>query len=398
MNQKLLIMFSACCLLLPTQGQAQVKLGQSCALSGSLNELGPEMAKGAKLYVEKRAASEFALTTKDDGYEPERARTNTEEYIKNGMQVLFGYLGTPTAKAALPLANDSKTLFFGAGTGAVFLSDPKENPYSFVLRASYDTEVENMVRHLKDDLGIKKIALFVQHDDFGLAGVVAAVKAVDAVKGVEIVPALPPIPGADATVDDWNKFWKEVPNYKRNTVSVGSAVRQVRGSGAEAVILVATSRPASLAINQWHKMGYSVPMLNISFVGSTALAARLHDSEHVYVSQIVPDPWDAKLPIVKQYQDDMGDGKIDFINFESYLAASVLHQAVKSVKGEVTSESIKAALEGMTDYDAGGIKVSFGPDDHRGMDAVFLTKMEKSGETVKFVYVDKLAKAEAEKK
>uniref|UniRef100_UPI0040563A03 ABC transporter substrate-binding protein n=1 Tax=Candidatus Electronema sp. TaxID=2698783 RepID=UPI0040563A03 len=395
MKEKLLIMFSACCLFLPDNGLAQVKLGQSCALTGSLNELGTEMAAGAKLYVEKRAANDFVLTTTNDGYEPERARANTEAFIKDGAQVLFGYLGTPTAKAALPVANEHKILFFGAGTGAGFLADPAANPYSFVLRPSYDAEVENMMRHLKEDLGIKRIGLFVQRDDFGLAGVSAAVKAQEKLQGIEIVPKVPPLPGSDGKAEDWSAFWKEVPNYKRNTVAVGDAVRQIRGNSVEAIILIATSRPASLAINQWHKMNFKVPMLNISFVGSTALAFRLQSSENVYVSQIVPDPWDAKLPIVKQYQEDMGGAKYDFISFEGYLAASVLHQAVKSVTGEVTSEAIKTAVASMTDYDAGGIKISFGPNDRRGMDPVYMTKLEKNGDTAKFVYVDKLEKAKA---
>lgn len=397
MKQTRWIFLLTCLLVLPETSSAAVTLGQSCALTGSLNELGTEFAKGARLYVDKRAAGELVLTTKDDGYEPDRAISNTEEFVKNGTQVLFAYLGTPTAKAALPVANENKTLFFGAGTGAGFLADPVANPYSFVLRSSYDAEVENMVRHLKEDLGIKRFGLFVQRDDFGLAGVAAALKAVEAIKGIEIVPAVPPIPGADgkeATAEEWNNFWKNVPNYKRNTVSVGNAVRQIRGNGAEAVILVGTSRPCSMAINQWHKMNFKVPMMNISFVGSTALADRLKDTENVYISQVVPDPWNSSLPIVRQYQEDMADSRYDFISFEAYLAASVLHQAVKSVQGDVNSESIKTAVESMTDYDAGGIKVSFGPADRRGLDAVYLTKMEKSDDSLKFIYLDTLPKAE----
>ena len=44
----------------------------------------------------------------------------------------------------------------------------------------------------------------------------------------------------------------------------------------------------------------------------------------------------------------------------------------------------------MTDYDAGGIKVAFGPDDHRGMDSVYLTAIEKEGDSIRFPYIDKL--------
>ncbi len=397
MKTRLWIALSACCLLLPDSSfAAAAKVGQSCALTGPTALLGKEMAKGARLYFEKRAAGEIELITKDDGYEPDLCRQNTAAFIRDGALALFGYLGTPTAKAAVPMANENKTVFFGAGTGADFLSDPAANPYSFALRASYGAEIENMMRRLHEDLGIKKISLFVQRDSFGLVGVVGAVKALDKIKGMEIVPPVPPIPSEEAGVDEWNAFWSSVPNYKRNTVSVGGAVRQVRGNAAEAVILVGTARPCALAINQWHKMGYKAPMINISFVGSKALAERLTESGNVYVSQVVPDPWDSSLPIVKQYQQDMGEAATDydFGGFEAYLAASVLHQAVKNVQGEVSSDAVKNALEGMSNYDAGGIPVSFGPDDRRGMDKVYLTKVEKDGGTAKFVYVDKLIKAE----
>ncbi len=397
MKKTLWIACWTCCLILPGDGfAAAVKLGQSCALTGPTALIGQEMAKGARLYVDKRAAGELELITKDDSYEPDFCRQNTAAFIKDGAQVLFGYIGTPTAKIAAPIANENKIVFFGAGTGADFLSDPAANPYSFVLRASYAAEIENMLRRLHDDLGIKKISLFVQRDDFGLVGVAGAVKAVENIKGMEIVPKVPEIPKAEANAEEWSAFWNSVPHYKRNTVSVGGGVRQVRGNAAEAVILVGTARPCALAINQWHKMGYKVPMINISFVGAKALAARLTDSENVYVSQVVPDPWDSSLPIVKQYQQDMGEAAADydFTGFEAYLAARVLHQAVKNVQGEISSEKIKTALEGMSSYDAGGIPVSFGPDDRRGMDAVYLTKVEKDGAAVKFVYVDKLAKAE----
>jgi len=297
---------------------------------------------------------------------------------------------------AAPLANAEKTVFFGAFTGAGFLSDAAANPYSFALRASYDAEVENMIRRLHEDLGVKKVSLFVQKDAFGLAGVSAALKAVDKVKGIEIVPPLPPIPAEGSTTDQWNEFWNSVPHYKRNTVSVGGGVRQVRGNGGEAVILVGTSRPCALAINQWHKMDFNVPMISLSFVGSTALANRLKDSGNVYISQVVPDPWSDKLPIVKQYHEDLGNdsSKYDFVSLEGYIAANVMHKAIASVRGEVNSESLKKAFESMASYDAGGLKVSFGPDDHRGLDAVYLTKIEKSDDSIKFVYIDKLPKAE----
>ncbi|MCI5122156.1 MAG: ABC transporter permease, partial [Candidatus Electrothrix sp. AUS4] len=177
--------------VLPGKSEAVVKLGQSCALTGSTASLGQEMNRGAMAYFTAHAGDEVELIVRDDGYEPTRCLENTETFLHDGVDALFGYVGTPTSKVALPLAMQRNMLFFAPFTGATFLSDAEKNPYSFAIRASYDTEVENMIRHLKEDLGITRIGLFVQRDDFGVAGVQAAVLAQEKVGGIDIVPPVP---------------------------------------------------------------------------------------------------------------------------------------------------------------------------------------------------------------
>ncbi|MCI5221844.1 MAG: hypothetical protein D3924_04030 [Candidatus Electrothrix sp. AR4] len=371
-----------------------VTLGQSCALSGPTSFLGQEMHKGAKAYFDAQAPDDVVLLKKDDGYEPSRCFENTEAFLQEGVSALFGYVGTPTAKVAVPLSTEHKMLFFGALTGAGFLADPAVNPYSFAVRASYDAEIENMIRHLKEDLGVKRVGLFVQRDSFGMVGVRAAVRAVEEIKGIKIVPTIESVPDEKSSMDEWSAFWKSVPNYRRNTVSVGSGVRQVRGQAVDAVILVGAARPCALAINQWHKMDFNVPMLNISFVGSNALANRLKSSDNVYISQVVPDPWDSSLPVVKKYQHDIGSDEYGFVSLEGYIAANILHHAMGRVTGDVTTDSLKHSLESMSAYDMGGIHIAFGSDDHRGMDSVYLTKIGKAGDAIQFTYVDKLVMKE----
>ena len=131
-------------------------------------------------------------------------------------------------------------------------------------------------------------------------------------------------------------------------------------------------------------------MINISFVGSVGLAKRLKATDNVYISQVVPNPWDSTIPLVEKYQQDLGDKNYGFVSLEGYIAANVFHKAVKNIKNKVNSDSIKLSLETMTDYDAGGIKFSFGPDDHQGMDSVYLTTIGKSGDEIQYSYVDKL--------
>ncbi len=393
MKQNKLFFLGLCLLLVPVlnpgNGLCSIRLGQSCALKGPAAFLGTEMHKGAKAYFGKHA-SVIELIKKDDGYEPDRCKKNTETFIRNEIDALFGYVGTPTSKVAVPLATKSKTIYFGAFTGASFLSDNIKNPYSFSVRGSYNAEIENMMRHLKDDLGITRVGLFVQRDAFGMAGVRGAVLADRLVDGIEVFPAVPAIPAADADEKEWDSFWQNIPNFKRNTVMMGRGTRQIIGNRVQAVIFVGAYRPCAFAINQLHRLGFKGPMINISFVGSVGLAKLLKKTDNVYISQVVPNPWDSTIPVVKEYQRDLGDTNYGFVSLEGYIAAKIFHQSVKSIKGKINSDAIKLTLESMGKYDIGGIKVSFAPDDHRGMDSIYLTAIGKSGDAVKFTYVDKL--------
>lgn len=372
---------------------AQTILGQSCAMSGPTSFLGMEMNRGSQAYFDSHA-NEIMLKVLDDRYEPVRCVKNTNTFLKEKVTALFGYVGTPTSKAAIPIAMAENMIFFGAFTGAGFLSDPEANPYSFSLRASYDAEIENMINHLKKDMGIRKIALFVQKDSFGLAGVRGAVKAVRKIGDVQIMPPVPEIPKESDSQEKWDAFWNVVPHYKRNSIAVGRDARKISGNrNVEAVILVGAYRPCATAIGLWKKVNFDAVFLNISFVGSKALAETLRrDTKNVYISQVVPNPWNPGIPVVKEYQKAMGAGDYGFVSLEGYIAAKVIHKVMTDAGTSATSAKLKKQLEGLTDYDLGGLKVSFGPNDHRGSDSVYLTRIVSKGESFKFEYVDKIVK------
>ncbi len=373
---------------LPALGE--IILGQSCALSGPTSFLGTQMNKGALAYFNNQK-DDIILKALDDKYEPVQCIKNTRTFIKKKVTALFGYVGTPTSKVAVPLATKDKMIFFGGFTGAGFLSAYKTNPYTFSLRGSYNAEIENMVRHLKEDLNITKIGLFVQRDAFGIAGIKGAVKAVNTITGVSIVPAVPDIPADDAPTDKWEAFWEMVPNYKRNTVAVGLNARKLCGYQVEAVILVGAYRPCATAINIWHERNLNAIFINISFVGSMGLAERCKSLKNVYISQVMPSPWDGTLPVVKEYQTALGSD-FGFVSLEGYVAAKVFHKALIDAGANPNAETIKTALESMSAYDAGGLKISYGASDHRGLESTYLTKLEKKNGGFRFIYVDTLTR------
>ena len=142
-----------------------ILIGQSAAQSGPAQELGKEMKSGAEAYFDaiNKAGGvngrKIKLVSLDDGYEPDKAAANTKKLInEEKVLALFGYVGTPTSNAALPIFTEAKVPFVGAFTGAQSLREPF-NRYIFNVRASYFDETEEIVGHLARQ-GIKKIAVF----------------------------------------------------------------------------------------------------------------------------------------------------------------------------------------------------------------------------------------------
>ena len=106
----------------------EVKFGQSAALTGSSAALGQGMMKGINsAFKEKNAAGgvhgrTLNLITKDDGYETDPAFANTIELIdEDQVFALIGAVGTPTSRAALPLAEAAEVPFIDPFTGAQLL-------------------------------------------------------------------------------------------------------------------------------------------------------------------------------------------------------------------------------------------------------------------------------------
>ncbi len=345
----------------------ELVLGASSAQSGTSGKLGREYARGFQAYfahVNQNGGvngRKIVLKIRDDGYEPGRARANTRRFVTDDVLLLTGYVGTPTAKAALPVAEDAGLPFFFPMTGAEFLRHPVR-PLVFNLRASYFMETEMMVRYLVDNLALNRIAVFYQADSFGQAGLAGVQRAMKK-RGMKLEGSA---------------------SYARNTIAVKGAVEKLARLKPEAVIMIGTYKPCVRFIQIAKRSGMANCLfLNISFVGSAALAHYLgKDGDGVMISQVVPSPWNMDLPAVQEYHAVMkarfNDFKPGYLSFEGFLAAKTLVEILNRAGPEPDRKSVLQAANSLRDYDPGiGTYISFSAKDHQGLDKVFLVKIQK---------------------
>ena len=345
-----------------------VLFGQSAPLEGPASALGQGMRRGilAAFNSANRAGGihgrTLKLISRDDAYEPDRSILQTTKLIQGDkVFALIGAVGTPTSKAAQPIATAANVPFIGPFTGAGFLRDPKLTNVINV-RASYDAETEAWIKHLTEDLKIKKIAIFYQDDAFGRAGL-DGVKAAMAKRGMELA--------GEAT-------------YERNTVAVKTALITLKHAEPEAVVMVGAYTPCAEFIKLARKISFNPVFVNISFVGASALAKELGpDGQGVIVSQVVPFPWDTSLPVVADYQTALKaedpQAQADFVSLEGYLVGRLATAALEKTGPDPSREGLLATIKAAGTFVIGGLVMNFGPDKNDGLDEVFMTVIQADG-------------------
>jgi ABC-type branched-subunit amino acid transport system substrate-binding protein len=346
------------------QSEAPIILGQSAPFSGPAAQLGIQFYQGAKLYLDIYNAQpghrDVELRFLDDGYEPERTVVNTKKLIDEDAFALFGYIGTPTSLAALPLAVKDKVPFIAPFTGAMALREPFHKNV-FHLRASYNDETALIVKQLTH-LGLKKIAVFYQNDAYGKAGLDGVTRAL---KPLNLAPV------ATGTVE-------------RNTVAVSQAVKDIVAARPDAVVQIGAYKSCAAFIREARKAGYGGTFYNVSFVGTQALADELgKEGRGIMISQVMPFPFSTTTAISREYLDAVakagGDASANYSSMEGYLAAKVFSEGLKRAGKNATRDSFITAMESINSTNFGGFNVNFGAKDHVASKFVEISMLTEEG-------------------
>jgi branched-chain amino acid transport system substrate-binding protein len=353
----------------PLAKGADIRIGMVNAQTGPAAALGQGMLAGANAVFQQVNAKggvhghKLRLLVGDDAYEPEQTVDETLNLVQDEkVLALFGYVGTPTVNAVLPLIRELDVPLIGVFSGALSLRQPLIRQV-FNVRASYRDETEALVAKLMQK-GAKKIAVVYQNDGFGLA-VLSGIDSALLKRGVVV---------------------QSTGNFQRNTVAIRMALGTMLEQEPDAVVLAGPYVPVAAFIKQARAKGLKSQFATVSFVGAESLLALLEsDGEGVLISQVVPPPGDAAVSIASECRADLkrlSDQPMTFVSFEGCISAKLLVFALEKVGPQPTRQALVASLESMHTVDLGGLKISFSAEDHQASDMVYLTEII-SGKIVK---------------
>lgn len=345
---------------------SQLRIGQPSGFTGSVAAGVKENTEGAQLYFDAVNAKggvngqKIELISVDDRFDPKvTVEVARDLIVQKKVLALFLNRGTPHAQALMPLLAEYKVPLVAPSTGAMVLHAPV-HPWVFNVRATYQREAIRAIEHLAA-IGMTRLAVLETDDSFGADAAAGAAKGFAEVKLSPVFQA---------------KFPRENPVFT-------DLAGQVKASGAQAVLIFGSAGNTANAVKALRASGSRAQVVTLSNNASDGFIKLL--GEHgrgVIVTQVFPYERSVASPLIKEAMDLAKARGLDTVSpamMEGFAAAKVMVEGLRRAGGSPTPEKLRDALESIRNYDMGGLKVSYGPDNHTGLDFADLSIVDASG-------------------
>jgi len=355
----------------PGVTNTSILIGSCSALDGPAHFLGRQTVLGASAYLHMINdqggvfGRKIQLQAFDDSYDPDKALACFKRMTKEDVFALGFFVGTPTAKVYVPLAQEEKIPVVGLFTGAQLLYEPLKHEILNV-RASYYDETREQVDKLWE-VNVRKIGVIYQDDPFG--------KAV--------------LDGVKLALQKHNATPVGLGTFTRNSVDVAAGLKDVMAARPQAVVIAGPYAPAAAIVKEAHSSGWRPQFLTVSFVGTEEFIKEAgSDADGTIITQVMP-PYDhTDYATVSEYRKCLakyspGEAPT-FVSLEGFVDAMVLVEGLKRAGKEPTREKFIAAIESLHDMNVGlGPKLilNYSSTDHKGFDSVYPTVV-KNGQPV----------------
>lgn len=335
------LMLAGCCTsfaqAVPGVSRNAVTIGQSTALTGPSAALALAYHQGAKLYLDRINAAggiqgrSINLMTLDDAGDAANAKANARKLAQTGVFAMFGTYGSPQTSAAYEIVKETDGVLFAPMAAADELQGANF-PGIYSIRPGYSEEALAIVRH-GETLGTRKLGIAHGKDAESLSALDAAERTMHGL-GTHLV--------GKSSFDSMDRLLSARP---------------------EALLVIGTPQEAAPAIRQARSKGFRGPIYGFSNTGESLLAELLGPAgAGVVLARVTPRSDNAKSIVVRDLIQDAGAAKLGKPNvymLEGYIAAKALVEGLKRAGKEPTVAKFRKAIETMTEWDAGGFRLSF---------------------------------------
>jgi branched-chain amino acid transport system substrate-binding protein len=345
---------------------AQLRIGQPSGFTGAVAAGVKETTLGAHLYLDAVNAKggvlgqKIELISVDDKFDPKLTAELARKLItEDRVLALFLNRGTPHSQALMPLLSEFKVPLIAPSTGAMVLHDPV-NPWIFNVRATYQREASEAIEHLAR-VGITRTAVLTTDDTFGADGAAGTQTGFATVKQEPVL---------------FEKFPRDNPDFS-------AIIPRVLTANAQAVVIIGSANNTVKAIEALRAAKSSAQVVTLSNNASDGFVKQLGaNARGVVVTQVFPYERSIKHAMIREARDLAKAKGLDGVTpsmLEGFAAAKVLVEGLRRAGPQPTRQSLRDALEGMSNYNLGGISVSYSASNHTGLDFADISIINADG-------------------
>ncbi len=355
--------------------QAPIKVGAIFDLTGATADVGTPYSEGVKAYVEWRNANggingrPIELISADYAYKVDQAEQLYTQYAQEGVAAFMGW-GTGDTEALRSKIAADKIPFMSASYSANLL-DMAEAPYNFMIGTSYSDQAIIALSWASEDwkaagnAGEPKVA-FIHHDSpFGQSPIPDA-QAFAAVNGIEFTSL--PMPGG-------------VTDYI-------AELAQIQQFGANYIIVHTVSSPAAVLAKDIQSQGMKddFKVINLNWAADEIFINLAGEAAEGVVGTIPFTPPSSPVSghedAAKWLEENGSSLEEKGLHFtQGWWTMDVMSEGIERTIAdgkEVTGENIRAGLEGIQNYETGGVTspISFSSSSHKGNSSLRLYVVE----------------------
>lgn len=342
----------------------EIVVGSHTDLSGPVAIWGVGTINAARMLIDEVNEAggvhgrSIRLVVEDTSYQVPRAIQAANKLINRDK--IFAMLlptGTPTTNAVMTKQIEAGVPNLFPISGARSMIDPP-HPLKFTQRGIYYDEVRAAVRYFLDQ-GKQVPCVIYQDTDYGQ----------------EILD------GAQDQAAAMGATIAETSAHKPTETEFTAAILRLRNAGCDLVLMGTVHRDTVLVLDAARKAGWR----DVAWVGNNAAYGQ------VVADNNSGEGYYAFVHIAKFYADsDMSGAMRDWWQryearygeepgiaaMEGQRGAALFVEALEIAGRDLTVEALIAALESITDYqDIFGYRVSFGPDNHKGVSESTLSQV-----------------------
>lgn len=299
---------------------------------------------------------------RDDSYQPAKTKAIVKEFLEQiGVFAVVAGVGVGTGMAVRDELMENKVIWVGPATGVYNWIQPFQK-YLFAVFPLYDDEAYHLTAYLYEKMGLTKIAMFHQNDDYGKQGLLGVERYLKE-KGASLVAKL---------------------SYEVTERDLSSHALKLKDSGAQAVILWSSPAHAAILLGETAKIGFkpqwassctlsdSTQMLQMTkglWAGTiNSFFAELPDSDHPLMVKY--RAWHKKL----EPQERWG-----VFYYAGMMFAEPFVEGLKRAGRNLTPETMVKALETLKDWKGTGPPITYGPTERQGGKHLFYGRVRPDG-------------------